>query len=139
MTTKPILVLVVSRSGPLQDGLLALMTTIPQISSVLVAEEVDAALRMVENHQPALIIMDMSFPKVQEIIKQIKAQCAQIHLIVLAEDIAQQKEIEAFGVASVLLIGFSAQKLIAIVENVLDQRGGTPPVQANTEGGTNAK
>ena len=138
MTNKSILALVVSSPGSLQNGLLALMTTIPQISSVLVAEEVDAALRMVENHQPALIIMDMSFPKVQEIIKQIKAQCAHIHLIVLAEDIAQQKEIESFGVDSVLLKGFSAQKLIAIVENVLDQRGGTPPVQANTEGGTNA-
>jgi DNA-binding NarL/FixJ family response regulator len=138
MTNKSILALVVSSPGSLQNGLLALMTTIPQISSVLVAEEVDAALRMVENHQPALIIMDMSFPKVQEIIKQIKVQYAHIHLIVLAEDAAQQKEIESFGVDSVLLKGFSAQKLIAIVENVLDQRGGTPPVQANTEGGTNA-
>ena len=138
MTNKSILALVVSNPGSLQNGLLALMTTIPQISSVLVAEEVDAALRMVENHQPALIILDMSLPKVQEVIKQIKEQCPQIHLIVLAEDIAQQKEIEAFGVGSVLLKGFSAQKLIAIVENVLDQRGDTPPVQSNTEGGTNA-
>lgn len=137
MTTKSIFVLVVSSSGLLQNGLLALMTTMPQISSVLVAEEVDSALRLAQNHQPTLIILDLSLPKVQQAIKQIKVQYAQIHLIALAEDITQQKEIENFGVDSVLLKGFPAQKLMAIVENVLDQRGNTPPVQANNERGTN--
>jgi len=139
MTNKSVLALVVSSPGSLQNGLLALMTTIPKISSVLVAEDVEASLRMVENHQPALIILDMSLPKVQETIKQIKTQWAQIHLIVLVEDIAQQKEIEVFGVDSVLLKGFSAQKLIAIIENLIEQRGDTPLPQIGTEeGGTNA-
>jgi DNA-binding NarL/FixJ family response regulator len=132
MTKKSILALVVSSSGTLQNGLLALLTTIPQISSVLVAEDVDSALRLVHNHQPALIIMDLPLSKVQEVIMQIRAKYAQIHLIVLAEDIAQQKEIEAFGVANVLQKGFSAQKLIAIVENVLDGGGNTAPVPTNT-------
>ena len=138
MTKKQILALVVSSPGSLQNGLLALITTIPQISSVLVAEEVDAALRMVENHQPALIIMDVSLPKVQDVIKQVKAQYTQVHLIILADDIAQQKEIEAFDVDSVLLKGFSAQKLIEILENVLSRQEYTPPVQANGKGGMNA-
>jgi DNA-binding response OmpR family regulator len=138
MTKKSILALVVTNSGPLQNGLLALMTTVPKISSVLVAEEVDSALRLAQYHQPTLIILDLSLPKVQQAIKQIKTQYAQIHLIALAEDIAQQKEIEDFDVDSVLLKGFSAQKLIAIVENILDQQGNTSPAQANTERGTNA-
>jgi len=137
MTNKSILVLVVSSSGDLQNGLLALMTTIPQISAVLVAEDVDSTLRMIENHQPALVILDMFLPKVQEVIKQIKAQYAQIHLIVLAEDTAQQKEIEAFGVDSVLIKGFQAQKLIAIVENLVSPQGDTPLPQTDTEGGAN--
>ena len=138
MANKSIFALVVSSPGSLQDGLLALMTTIPSISAVLVAEDINSTLRMVKNHQPALIILDMPLPKVQEVIKQIKAQCAHIHLIVLAEDIAQQNEVEALGVDSVLLKGFPAQKLITIVENLIDLRGDTLLVQTDTEGGTNA-
>ena len=138
MTNKSILALVVSSSGSLQNGLLALMTTIPTISAVLVAEDVNSALRVVENHQPALIILDMSLAEVQEVVQQIKSRCSNIHLIVLVEDIAQQKEVEELGVDSVLLKGFPAQKLIAIVENIIDFRKDTPPVQTDPEGGTNA-
>jgi len=137
MKNKSILALVVSSSGSFQDGLLALMTTTPQISVVLVAEDANSALRMVENHQPALIILDKSLIKGQDVIKQIKAQRPHIHLIVLVEDIAQQQEAETSGADSVLIKGFSVQKFISIIENLLDQWEGSPPVQANTEGGTN--
>jgi len=133
MRNKSILVLVISSPGSLQNGLLALMTTIPKISSVLVAEDMETGLRMVENHQPVLIILDISLPKTQALVKQIKTQYAQIHLIVLAEDFTQQKEIKAFGVDSVLIKGFSAQKLIAIIENLIDQPGDTPLSQIETK------
>ena len=138
MTNKSVLALVVSSSGVLQNGLLALMTTIPQISAVLVAEDINSTLRMVENHQPALILLDMTLPDMQEVIKQIKEQCPRIHLIVLAEDITQQEQAKASGADSVLLSGFSAKKLLAIVENTINCQENTPPVQANTEGVTNS-
>ena len=134
MTNKSILTLVVSSSGDLQNGLLALVTTIPTISAVLVAEDINLALRMVENHKPALIILDISFPDMQDVIKQIKEQCPHVHLIVLVEDTVEEKEVEESGVDNVLLKGFSAQKLIAIVENLIDQQGALPQVQTNPEG-----
>jgi DNA-binding NarL/FixJ family response regulator len=137
MTNQSILTLLVSGSGLLQDGLLALMTTIPPISAVLVAEDFESALRLVENHQPALVILELSSLQVQDDLHEIKAQCTHVHLIVLVEDIAQQKEIEASGADTVLIKGFSAQELIAIVENIIDYREDTPPVQAKAEGGTN--
>jgi len=118
MTNKSILALVVSSSGSLQNGLLALMTTIPSVSAVLVAEDSNSALRMVENHQPALVILDMPSLNVQDVIKKIKDLCPRIHLIVLAEDVAQQKAVDSYGADSVLLKGFPAQKLIAIVEDL---------------------
>ena len=151
MGNKSVLSLVVSSTGDLQNGLLALMTTIPQISAVLVAEDIGSALRMVENHQPALIILDMAPQhqemvrdvtpcslQVQDIINEIRAQCPHVHLIVLVEDVAQQKEAEQSGADSVLIKGFSAQKFIAVIENLKDQRESPFPVQTNTEGGTNA-
>ena len=74
----------------------------------------------------------------EEIIEQLKGQSAHIHLIILTEDTAQQKEIEAFGVDHVLLKGFSAQKLVAIIENLIGQREDTHLPQTDTEGGANA-
>jgi len=134
MTSNSILALVVSGSGTLQNGLLALVTTIPPISAVLVAEDVNSALKMVENHHPGLIILDMSLPDMQDVIKQIKEQCPHVHLIVLVEDTVEEKEVEESGVDSVLLKGFSAHKLIAIVENLIDRQGALPQVQTNPEG-----
>ncbi len=139
MTNESIFALVVSSSGVLQNGLLALMTTIPPISAVLVAEDVNSALRLIENHQPALIILDLSLIKVQDVIdviNKIKAQWPYIHLIVLVEDIAQQKEAETAGADSVLIKGFSVQKFMAIIENLIDQWAGSSPVQTNTAGET---
>ncbi len=118
MTNKTVLALVVSSSDSLQNGLLALMTTIPQISAVLVAEDVNSTLRMVANHQPALVVLDLSLPQMQDIITQIKALYPRVQLIVLAEDVTQREAAEALGVDHVLIEGFSAQQLVAIVENL---------------------
>ena len=119
MTNKPILALVVSNPGTLQNGLLALITTIPQISSVLVAEDVDAALRLVQNHQPALIILDMPSFNVQDVIKQIKTQWPQIHLIVLEDDLTLGKDLEVLGADRVLIKGFPPQKLVEVIEDFI--------------------
>jgi DNA-binding NarL/FixJ family response regulator len=137
MTKIPALTLVVSNSGSLQNGLLALLTTIPQINPVLAEEELSSALRLAENRQPALAILDMSIPEVKEVIRQIKELCPQIHLIVLVNNVEGQKDAEELGVDSVLLKGFSAQKLVDIVEKLIDQRGSASPNQISMEGGNN--
>ena len=118
MTDKTVLALVVSSSDSLQNGLLALMTTISHVSAVLVEEDVNSTLRMVANHQPALVVLDLSLPQMQDVITQIKAQYPRIQLIVLAEDVTQSEAAEALGVEHTLMKGFSAQKLIAVVENL---------------------
>ena len=132
MTNKTVLALVVSSPGALQNGLLALMTTIPQISAVLVAEDINSTLRMVENHQPTLVLLDLSPHDMQDVIKQIKEVCPGIQIIVLAEDIAQKENVEAYGVDYVLIKGFSAQSLISIVENTIDYED-NPPAQVDSE------
>jgi len=129
MTRKTILVLVVSSSGELQNGLLALTTTISGISAVLVAEDADSALRMVEIHQPALIIFDMFLLKDQAVIHEIKTQWPQIHLIVLVDNTTRQKEAAAAGADSVLIKGFPAQRLVETLESIVDCRTDASPNQ----------
>jgi len=112
------LTLIISNSGSLQDGLLALTTSIPQINAVLVTDNIDSALKMIEDHQPALVILEMSLHKVQEVIKQIKTRWSHIHLIALVEDMTHKMDVQASGADSVLIQGFTAQKLISIIEDV---------------------
>lgn len=137
MTRIPALTLVVSKSDSLQDGLLALLTTIPQIDPVLSMEELSTALRLVENQQPALAILEMSIPEVKEVIRQIKESCSPIHTIVLVDDVRGQKDAEELGADSVLLKGFPAQKLVDIIEKLVDQQGNISPNPMNKKGGTN--
>jgi DNA-binding NarL/FixJ family response regulator len=119
MAQKSILALVVSNSGVFQNGLIALMTTIPTINAVLVAEDTKSTLRIIDNHQPALIILDMSLLKVQDAIKQIKTQWPQIHLIVLTDDLTLGKDVETIGADHVLIKGFSPQKLVEVIEDFI--------------------
>jgi DNA-binding NarL/FixJ family response regulator len=119
MIQKSIIALLVSSSGDLQNGLLALTTTIPAISAVLVAEDTKSAWRIIENHQPALIILDVSLPKAQDIIKQIKSQWSHIHLVVLTDDLSLGKDVKTLGADSVLIKGFSPQKLVEVIEDII--------------------
>jgi DNA-binding NarL/FixJ family response regulator len=86
----------------------------------LVAEDIESTLRMVENHQPALVIMDTVSTRACEVIGKIKNQWPQIYLIALVEDIDQQKEATASGADRVLIKGFQAQKLIEIIEDLIN-------------------
>ena len=119
--TKPTLALIATRPGPLQNGLVALMTTMPQVNAVIVAEEAASALRMIADHLPSLVLLEMALPGegTGTVLKQIKATWPLTRCIVLANDVRQQQEAEAAGADIVLLKGFPAAKLIAAIERLL--------------------
>jgi DNA-binding NarL/FixJ family response regulator len=121
MTSKSILALIVAIPSTLQNGLLALMTTTPLISAVLVAEEASLMLRMVKDHRPALIVMDMDFPDARMLLKQIKSSWPLTRCILLVDSVDQAKEAE--NADAVLIKGFTAEKLFEIIEDLSDQGG----------------
>ena len=127
MAQKPLLTLLISSTETLQDGLLALFTTIPQIGAVLVAEDKDIGLRMIENHMPKLVIIDMALPGSHDMMKQIKANWASLHLMALVEDTTQQRVVRSLGADSVLVKGFSAAMFLSIVESQIEHPGGLSP------------
>ena len=121
MRKKTALALVVSDPGSLQNGVMALMTTTPQINTVLAADNLESALSLAKKHQPQLTILDLAWPEIRDAIKQIKALCPFTHLIVLVEDFGQKKVIKAGGADRVLVKGFPAQEMIKTIEDLLDQ------------------
>ena len=117
--TKPILGLIIAVPSPLQDGLLALLTTSNQISAVLVAEEASQALRMVKAHHPNLVILDGHFPQARMVLEQIKSRWPQTRCIALVGSVEQER---AFNEADAVLVeGFSPSQLLATIEDLLAQ------------------
>lgn len=119
MTSKPLLTLIVAIPSTLQNGLLALMTTTPLISAVLVAEEASLVLRMIKDHRPSLIVLDINFPDALKLLNQIKSSWPLIRFILLIESPDQQREVESAD--AVLIKGFTAEKLFEIIEDLANQ------------------
>jgi DNA-binding NarL/FixJ family response regulator len=120
----PVLVLIVASAGTLQTGLLALMTTIPQISAVLVAEDISSALRMIADHRPRLVLLDMDLPEdgALTILVQINSQSPDIGSAALVDSVQQGQKAGSLGADGVLLKGFSAAQLISVTEEILGQQ-----------------
>jgi DNA-binding NarL/FixJ family response regulator len=119
MKKKPILALIIAAPSPLQDGLLALMTTSNQISAVFVAEEASLALRMVKDHRPILVLLDSYLPEAQTVLERIKSQWPQTRCIVLVGSVEQEREVKEAD--AVLIEGFSPSHLLATIEDLLAQ------------------
>ena len=121
---KPTLALVITQQGTLQNGLLALLTSIPQISAVLVAEDASSGLRMLKDHRPTLVLLDMDLPEAdgQTILKQIESQGPGIRCIALTDSVQQKQAAETLEADIVLFKGFQAAKLIAVTEELLSQQ-----------------
>ena len=117
--TKPALALIIAAPSPLQDGLLALMTTCSEISTVLVAEEASLALRMVKDHHPNLVLLDGHLPQAQMILEQINNQWHQTGCIVLVGSVEQERAIK--GADGLLVEGFSPSLLLTTIEDLLAQ------------------
>ena len=120
MKKKPILALIIAAPSPLQDGLLALMTTSSQISAVFVAEDASLALRMVKDHRPNLILLDIHTSRGTDGIgSSIKSQWPQTRCIVLVGGVEQEREVKEAD--AVLIEGFSPSLLLATIEDLLAQ------------------
>lgn len=120
MTTKSD-ALIVTGPGSLQNGLLALMTAMPQVEVVGEADDPAAALEMVAGHCPDLVLLDgkLAGSEPWALLRQIKNDWPAIRCIALAEDVRQQQEAEASGADIALVKGFAPAQLIAAVDRLL--------------------
>ena len=125
---KPSLALIAIRPGTLQDSLVALMSTMPQVNAVLIAEDATSARRTMAHHRPALVVIEAGLPAPagseadrRPPIKEILAECPWARCIVLADDVEQQRAAESAGADVALVVGFQAARFTAAVEEVLAQ------------------
>ena len=128
MIPSPILALIAARPGDLQDSLVALMTTMPQVSAVLIAEDGPSALRTMARHRPALIVIETQLDAQESCVplQEIKAGWPSTECIALADDVDGQRQALSAGADVVLIGGFPPSELIAAIEELLSPPVDTP-------------
>ena len=113
--------LIVTAPGSLQNGLLALMTAIPQIKVVGEADNASVVLEMVVEHRPDLVLLEGNLAGTEPwaLLRQIKNERPATRCIALADDVLQQQEAMAAGADIALVKGFAPVQLIAAVDRLL--------------------
>jgi DNA-binding NarL/FixJ family response regulator len=115
------LALIAIRPGSLQDSVVALMTTMQQVNSVLIAEDAASALRTAAQHRPALVVLEMNLggEETPAVLKEIKSRWLRTGCIAVADGARQKQEAELAGADAVLIKGFTAATFLATVEGLL--------------------
>ena len=114
------LILIVAPPGDLQIGLQALLTARLKVD-VLVTGEESSALKVVERHNPALVILDHDLPynTAPMIIQSVKANWPGIYCVVLVNDDEGRQEVQDKGADLILVKGLPGGKLVTEIEKFL--------------------
>ncbi len=114
-------VLVVAKPGPLRDSLVALLRSLPQVSTVEQANTATAALRTIEVKRPALVLVDSNLPggEAWTVLNQLKTRRSPVRCVVLSDTVQHYRQAEAAGASRALLTGIPAPKLSVALEGLL--------------------
>ena len=136
MGTKPV-ILIVAPPGDLQIGLQALLTTRLEVD-VLVTGEGSSALKAIERHNPALVILDHDLPRntAPTIIQRIKSSWPDILCIVLVNDDEGRQKVLGTGADLVVIKGLPGVKLVAEIEKLLHPERLDHPMSKDSESET---
>jgi DNA-binding NarL/FixJ family response regulator len=110
-------VLIVAKAALLRDGLEALLSAIPAVGAVHVAEEAGDALLLAHTHCPRLILMDAELlgPDLEGFLAETAAKQPPPDCILLVDSHAQEAAGLVSGAGEVLWKGLPADQLLARV------------------------
>jgi two-component system response regulator DegU len=120
MTKSQTRALIVTQRESLQNGLQALVMSIPQVDIIDQVDNGARALQIIQEHHPDLVLLDTNLPNDEEwqMLERIKTLWPEIRCVVLADDVGQQREAMTLGADLVLLKGFPPAKLAETIETI---------------------
>lgn len=121
---KTIEVIIVTRSVFLQQGLGALLESLPQISRVKAPRDLQSAFTLIEEHQPKIVLLDETLlgndPK--PVLEKIRTLSPETSRIILTDD-TQKTDLLATHAEAVCIKGISPDTLASTVTNLLNTKG----------------
>ena len=106
------------RPGALRSVLEALLIMMPGVDMMGVVDDIPSTLRTVQEHPPALVILDVDLPggDVLDVVREIKVAGYRSRCLVLANDVWQCLEAKAAGADTVLLKGTPPMDFLTAIE-----------------------
>jgi DNA-binding NarL/FixJ family response regulator len=121
---KTIEVLIVTHSVVLQQGLGALLESLPQISRVKTAKDLQSAFTLIEEHRPKIVLLDESLVSrdLKDALDTIHSLSPATKRVLLADDV-QKMELILIHAEAICIKGISPDALASTVTNLLDSKG----------------
>jgi DNA-binding NarL/FixJ family response regulator len=115
--------LIAAEPDRMRDSLHLLLKTVRGISIVGLVDDSSAALRMISERHPALVLLDTNLlgEEMATVLEQIKADESQSRCLVLADTFEQQREAGSAGADAALVKGFSMEELFQTIEELLQK------------------
>lgn len=124
MTNQPVEILILTRSVVLQQGLAALLQSLPGISNVKAIQDLSNAYTWIESHEPKIILLDMTLtgndPRL--VLEKIQRISTETQRILLADDVHEMTLIPQYAEA-ILIQGAAPAAITTIVTNLLSSKG----------------
>ena len=110
------LLLLITRAGPLAEGLCGLLSTIPGIEIAGPVDSLDDALALAARRRPTLVLVDLGpfAAQAPAVVGLLKMALDSAHVL-LADDVEQQRAAAAAGADAVLLKGSRPSELATTV------------------------
>lgn len=123
---KPILVLIVDDQPRARQSLRALLSTVPQVQEIREAANGQEAVRLAEEFQPDVVLMDVVMPMMDglEATRLIKEANPRIKIIILSMYGDYQEKAKAAGADAFITKGEPPEKLLKTLETVTQGSGG---------------
>jgi DNA-binding response OmpR family regulator len=130
-------ILIVAPPGDLQIGLQALLTIRLEVD-VLVTGEGSSALKVIERHNPALVILDHDLPRntAPMIIQRIKSSWPDTRCIVLVNDDEGRQKVLGTGADLIVIKGLPGVELVAEIRKLLHPERLDHPMSKDSESET---
>lgn len=121
---KTIEILIVTRSVFLQQGLGALIESLPQVSRVKATKDLQIAYALIEEHQPKIVLLDESLvaKDLKDALEKIRRLSPDTSRILLADDV-QKMDLILTHTEAVCIKGISPDALASTVTNLLNAKG----------------
>jgi DNA-binding NarL/FixJ family response regulator len=117
-------VLIVSTRESLQEGLRALLASLPEIKTLEPAQSLERTRHTIINKRPDLVVLDVEGlgDQALEVLEMLRIDHPSTKSLVLVENMRQQTQVQVAGADVALIKGYPANELIETAKALLAPR-----------------